>query len=180
MRKVIAAINMSLDGIFDHDKMNPGEEVHDYFSKLLDDAGILLYGRITYGLMRFWQTLLENPSGERSMDDFAKAIDRVDKLVFSSTLHDTGWSTAQIAQKPLAEDLLSLKQQPGKDIYLGSGSMIKQAIDHHLLDELHICIHPVIAGNGRFLFEEINEKHELKLIGTRTFSEGAVVLSYRL
>lgn len=103
MRKVIAAINMSLDGIFDHDKMNPGEEVHDYFSKLLDDAGILLYGRVTYGLMRFWQTLLKNPSGERSMDDFAKAIDRVDKLVFSSTLHDTGWSTAQIARTPLPQ-----------------------------------------------------------------------------
>ena len=67
MRKVIAAINMTLDGFCDHTAGIPDEEVHHHYAELLNDTGVVLYGRITYQLMQFWQTLLKNPSGEKSM-----------------------------------------------------------------------------------------------------------------
>lgn len=66
MRKIIGAINMTLDGVFDHTVLEADEEVHDYYSPLLDDAGVILYGRTTYQLMQFWQELLKNPSDEKS------------------------------------------------------------------------------------------------------------------
>ncbi len=83
MSKVIGAINMTLDGICDHTVGITDEDIHQHYTELLDNAGVLLYGRTTYQLMQFWQTLLEKPSGERSMDDFAVAIDKVPKIVFS-------------------------------------------------------------------------------------------------
>src|SRR5687767_9782481 len=125
MRKVIAAINMTLDGFCDHTAIDPDEEIHQHYSELLNDAGVILYGRITYQLMQFWQTLLKNPSGEKHMDDFAVAIDEVPKIVFSRTLKNTGWESAQVANRSLIDEVLELRQQPGKDIYVGSRSLIR-------------------------------------------------------
>jgi len=73
MRKVIAAINMTLDGFCDHTAGIPDEEIHQHYADLLNNGGVILYGRITYQLMQFWQTLIKNPSGEKKMDDFAIA-----------------------------------------------------------------------------------------------------------
>ena len=89
MRKVIAAFNMTLDGVCDHTTGVASEELHQHYSDLVDNAGVILYGRTTYELMQFWQTLLQNPSGKKSMDDFAISIDKIPKLVFSNTLKDT-------------------------------------------------------------------------------------------
>src|SRR5688572_7386304 len=100
MRKVIAAINMTIDGFCDHTAGIPDEEIHDHYAKLLGEADVILYGRITYELMQFWQTLLKKPSGEKSMDDFAVAIDRVPKIVFSRSLKETGWDSATMASQP--------------------------------------------------------------------------------
>ena len=103
MRKVIGAINMTLDGICDHTVGIIDEELHQHYSQLIDSAGIILYGRTTYQLMQFWQTLMQNPSGKKSMDDFAISIDKIQKLVFSNTLKDTGWGSAELAKRPLGE-----------------------------------------------------------------------------
>ena len=83
MRKVIAAINMTLDGISDHAAIIPDDDLHQHYAGLLDNAGVILYGRTIYLLMQFWQTLLKNPSGKKSMDDFALPIDKIPKIVFS-------------------------------------------------------------------------------------------------
>jgi dihydrofolate reductase len=82
MRKIIAAINMTLDGFCDHTAIIPDEEIHQHYTELISDADAILYGRITYQLMEFWQALAKNPSGEKSMDDFAVAIDKIPKIVF--------------------------------------------------------------------------------------------------
>ena len=81
MRKLIAAINMTLDGFCDHTVIIPDEEIHQHYADLLDNADVVLYGRITYQLMEYWRTLKENPSGEKSMDDFAIAIDKIPKTI---------------------------------------------------------------------------------------------------
>jgi dihydrofolate reductase len=178
MRKVIAAINMTLDGFCDHTAGIPDEEIHYHYAGLLNNSGVVLYGRITYQLMQFWQTLLKNPSGEKSMEDFAIAIDKVQKIVFSHTLKSTEWDSAKLASKTINEEVIELKQKSGKDIFVGSRSLIIQLMKLNLIDEYQLMVHPVIAGSGLPLFENINEKTILNLIKTKTFSGGAVTLYY--
>jgi dihydrofolate reductase len=178
MRKLIAAINMTIDGICDHTKGLPDEEIHQHYADLLDQGGVVLYGRITYQLMQFWQTLIKNPSGEKSMDDFAMAIDKIPKIVFSHKLKTTEWDSAKLSKRPLEEEVLELKQQSGKDIFVGSRSLIIQLMELNLIDEYQICVHPVVAGSGLPLFENINNRTIFKLMKTKTFNGGAITLYY--
>ncbi|MDD2304216.1 MAG: dihydrofolate reductase family protein [Prolixibacteraceae bacterium] len=178
MKKLIAAINMTLDGFCDHTAGIPDEEIHQHYTELLGQAGLILYGRITYQLMQFWQTLLENPSGEKSMDDFAIAIDKIPKIVFSHTLNDVEWDSARLSNQAIEEEVIELKQQSRKDILVGSRSLIIQLMKLNLIDEYQLCVHPVVAGSGLSLFENINDRTVLKLIKTKTFSGGAVTLYY--
>jgi len=178
MRKIIAAINMTLDGFCDHTAGLPDEEIHQHYTELLGQADLILYGRITYQLMEFWRTLLENPSDEKSMNDFAIAIDKIPKIVFSHTLKDVEWDSARLSDQSIEEEVLELKQQSGKDILVGSRSLIIQLMKLNLIDEYQLCVHPVVAGSGLPLFENINDRTILKLIKTKTFSGGAVTLYY--
>jgi dihydrofolate reductase len=178
MKKVIAAFNMTLDGVCDHTAGIADEGLHQHYSELIDNAGVILYGRTTYQLMQFWQTLLLNPSGKKSMDDFAISIDKIQKLVFSHTLKDTEWDSAKLAKRPLGEEVLQLKQQPGKDILVGSRSLIIQLLNGKLIDEFQICIHPVIEGKGLLLFDQIKDRIMLKLIKTKLLNSGAAVFYY--
>ena len=178
MRKAIAAINMTLDGFCDHTAIIPDEEIHQYYAEILDNADVVLYGRITYQLMQFWQTLIKNPSGEKSMDDFAVSIDRIPKIVFSHKLKVTEWDSAKLADQSLEEVVSELKKQPGKDILVGCRSLIIQLMKLNLIDEYQFCVHPVVAGSGLKLFENINDRTVLKLIKTKTFTGGAVMLYY--
>ena len=178
MGKLVAAINMTLDGFCDHTSGVPDEEIHQHYADLLDNADVVLYGRITYQLMQFWQNLIKNPSGEKSMDDFAMAIDRVPKIVFSHTLTNVDWKSAKLADREIEEEVLELKQQPGKDILVGSRSLMIQLMKLNLIDEYQLCVHPVVAGSGLPLFENINDRTILKFIKTKTFSGGAITLYY--
>lgn len=178
MRKVIAAFNMTLDGVCDHTTGVASEELHQHYSDLLNNAGVILYGRTTYQLMQFWQTLVQNPSGKKSMDDFAISIDKIQKLIFSSKLKDTDWKSAELAKRPLDEEVLELKQQAGKNILIGSRSLITQLLNSNLIDELQICIHPIIEGKGLLLFDQITDRIMLKLIKIKSLNSGATVFYY--
>ncbi|WP_210465777.1 dihydrofolate reductase family protein [Rufibacter roseolus] len=181
MRKVIAAINMTLDGVCDHTAGIPDEDLHQHYAELLDNAEVILYGRTTYQLMQFWQTLLKNPSGQKSMDDFALAIDRVPKIVFSQTLKNTEWDSAKLATKEIEKEVLELKQQSesGKDILVGSRSLIIQLMNLNLIDEFQLCIHPMIEGKGLPLFDKIKNRTTFNLLKTKTFDSGAILLYYK-
>ena len=181
MKKVIAAFNMTLDGNCDHTAGLPDEEIHQHYTELLGQGGAILYGRTTYQLMEFWRTFLENPSEEKSMNDFAIAIDNIPKIVFSHTLNNVEWKSATIANRDLKETVLELKQSRNggsKDIFVGSRSLIIQLMKLNLIDEFQLCIHPVVAGNGLPLFENINDRTIFKLVKTKTFNGGAVILYY--
>jgi dihydrofolate reductase len=178
MRKVVAAINMTLDGVCDHTAGIADDGLHQHYSHLVENAGVILYGRTTFQLMQFWPTLLLNPSGNKSMDDFAISIDKIQKLVFSNTLKDTAWDSAKIASRPLDEEVLELKKQSGKDILIGSRSLIIQLLNSQLIDEFQICIHPVIEGKGLLLFDQIKDRIFLTLIKTKPLKSGAIVLYY--
>lgn len=178
MRKIIAAFNTTIDGNCDHTAGIADEEIHQHYTDLLDNAGVILYGRITYQLMQYWQTLIKNPSGKKASDDFAKAIDKIPKIVFSHNLKNTDWETAEIATNPIEMVIKELKQQSGKDIFIGSRSLIIQLMNLNLIDELQLCIQPVIAGKGLSLFENINDRTILKLKKTKIFNNGAIILYY--
>lgn len=178
MRKLVAAINMTLDGFCDHTLITPDEEIHQHYADLLRGGDTILYGRVTYQLMEYWQKLVKNPSGEKSMDDFAITIDGIQKIVFSNSIKNVEWASANLATRSLEEEVAVLKQQPGKDILVGSRSLIIQLLKLDLIDEFQLCVHPVIAGGGLPLFEHINDRAILKLIKTKTFIGGAVILYY--
>lgn len=169
---------MTLDGVCDHTKGVVDEQLHQHYAELIGSGGVILYGRKTYQLMQFWQELLTTPSGVASMDGFARVIHHIPKLIFSNTLLHTGWSTATLASKPLINTVIELKQQPGKPILVGSRSLIIQLLNSHLVDEFQICIHPILAGQGQRLFEQMNKNILLKLTHTKLLPSGAIVLYY--
>lgn len=169
---------MTLDGVCDHTTGVADEGLHQHYAELIANGGVILYGRTTYQLMQFWQELLKNPSGKKSMDDFAASIGKIPKLIFSNTLKDTGWDSAKLANKSLVEEISELKQQSGKAILVGSRSLIIQLLNCNLIDEFQICIHPIIEGKGLRLFDKINDRIMLKLIKTKSLSSGATVFYY--
>ncbi|WP_018614811.1 dihydrofolate reductase family protein [Segetibacter koreensis] len=178
MRKLIAAINMTLDGFCDHTAIVPDEEIHQPYTDLLSDADVILYGRITYQLMEYWPPIVKKPTGIKSVDEFAVTIDNIPKIVFSNTLKHVEWKTARLAKRDIKEEVLELKQQPGKDILFGSRSLIVSLMKLNLIDEYQLCIHPVIVGKGLPLFEDINDRVSLRLLKTKTFGSGAITLYY--
>jgi len=179
MRKLIAAINMTLDGFCDHTAMIADDELHQHYNELLSNAGAVIYGRITYQLMEsYWPTVVKNPTGNKPTDDFAVLLQDIPKIVFSHTLNNVEWKNARLAKKDVNEEVLDLKQQPGKDIFVGGPSLIVALTKLNLIDQYQLCVHPVIIGNGLPLFKTINDRIILKLLKTKTFNSGSIVLYY--
>lgn len=178
MRKVIAAINMTLDGFCDHTAIIPDDEIHQHYADLLSSADTILYGRITFQLMEYWPTVVKNPTGNKATDEFAVIMDKIPKIVFSSTLKNVGWESAKLANRSLEVEVLELKQQSGKDILVGSRSLIIQLMKLNLIDEFQLCVHPVVTGEGLPLFENIDDRTVFKLTKNKTFGGGAVTLYY--
>lgn len=178
MAKLIAGINMTLDGFCDHDAVTADDEVHQHYSEILRNSGAILHGRITYKLMEYWLTVLKNPTGNKAEDEFAEVINNIPKIVFSRTLDKVDWETARVAKRSLEEEVRELKKQAGKDILVGSRSLIIQCMNLSLVDELQLCVHPVIAGKGLPLFEDIHDRTKLNLLKMKTFERGAVIFYY--
>ena len=179
MRKLIAAINMTLDGFCDHTAMIADEEIHQHYNELLRNAGTLLYGRITYQLMEsYWPSVVKNPTGNKPMDGFAVLIDNLPKIVFSRTLKNVGWKNSKLKKEVIKEEVSELKQQAGKNILAGSPSLIVALTQLDLIDEYQLCVHPVISGSGLPLFKNTRDSVNLKLLKTKTFGCGAVTLYY--
>jgi len=179
MRKVIAAMNITLDGFCDHTAGIPDAELHQHFSDLLHNSDTLIYGRTTYQLMEsYWPNVVKNPTGEQATDDFAVSIDNIHKVVFSTTLKHVGWKNVTLATRGVEEEVLALKQQTGRDILVGSPSMIAALTKLPLIDEYQLCIHPVIIGSGLPLFKTITERTVLNLTQTKRFGSGILGLYY--
>jgi dihydrofolate reductase len=179
MRKLIAAINMTLDGFCDHTAMIADEEIHQHYNELLSNAGTLIYGRITYQLMEsYWPSVVKNPTGNKPMDEFAVIIDNISKIVFSRTLKNVDWKNTKLKKEVIKEEVLELKQQAGKNILVGSPSLIVALAQLDLVDEYQLSVQPTILGTGLPLFKNIKDRINLKLVKTKTFGCGAVALYY--
>ena len=182
MRKVVFAINITTDGYCNHTDMIADEEMHDFFTRLLRNASLLLFGRITYQLMvPYWPDVAKNQSESGPLNEFARVFDSLDKVVFSTTLNHVDGNNTRIVRANVAEEVLTLKQQPGKDILVDSLSIASQLSDRGLIDEYHFVVHPVVAGKGPRLFDTVKPQERLQLdfIGLKTFQSGVVALHYK-
>jgi dihydrofolate reductase len=178
MRKIIAAINMTIDGFCDHTAGIPDDELHQHYNELLSNAGTILFGRITFQLMEYWATVAKNPTGNKSIDEFAVTMDNIPKIVFSRTLKNVDWKTAKLAKRDLKDEVQELKQQTGRTILVGSRSLIITLLNLGLIDELQLCVQPILLGSGLPLFKDIKDGINLSLLQTKTFGSGAAVLYY--
>ena len=169
---------MTLDGFCDHTSVIADDELHQHYNELLKSADTILYGRITYQLMEYWPTVVKNPTGNKPTDEFAVTIDNISKIVFSHTLKNVEWKNTRLAKGGINEEVLALRQQPGKDILVGSPSLIAALTNLNLIDEYQLCVHPIIAGKGLALFKNIDNRITLKLLRTKPFGSGAVTLYY--
>src|SRR6266480_2590599 len=179
MRKLIAAMNMTLDGFCNHTAMIADDEIHQHYNELLSSADTLIYGRITYQLMEsYWPSVVKNPTGNKPMDEFAVLIDNISKIVFSRTLKNVDWKNTILKKEIIKEEILELKQQAGKNILVGSPGLIVALMQLDLIDEYQLCVHPIILGNGLLLFKNINDRINLKLLKTKIFGSDAITLYY--
>ncbi len=182
MRKIIFAINITVDGCCDHTKFNPDEETFGYFMHLMRDVDLQVFGRKTYQLMvPYWPDVAKNPSGQTKADiEFARAFDSIKKVVFSRSLDSTEDKNTRIVRTNLRDEILKLKQEQGKNILVGGVDIPSQLIELGLVDEYRFVVSPIFAGEGRRLLEGVNlsEKLRLKLVDTKIFKSGSVALRY--
>jgi dihydrofolate reductase len=181
MRNLIFAINITLDGCCDHTKQFADEETHEYFTRVIQEAGLLVYGRKIYQLMvPYWPEVAKNQSGTKELNEFALAFDAAKKVVFSRTLDAAEDKNTRIVRTDMREEIIRLKQESGKNILVGGISVPSQLIEMGLVDEYLFVVGPVVAGEGRRLLEGVSlpESLRLKLVESKTFKSGCVALHY--
>lgn len=183
MKKLIFGINVTIDGYCGHEKGLPSEEVHKYFTQLTREAGVLLYGRKTYELMvPFWPNMAKDATHQtKAMKEFAEAFVVVPQMiVFSKTLANTEEKNTTILRNNLRSEVIRLKEESGGPILTGGVDIPSQLLAEGLIDEIHLVIHPMIAGKGRRLFDGLHLEDQLKfkLVETKVFTSGHVALRY--
>src|SRR5579863_4773611 len=163
MRKLIYAINVTLDGCCDHTKVIADEELLEHYTQLLRDADLLVYGRKTYELMvPYWPDIAKSESGTKAENEFARTFDSLHKVVCSRTL-DGAEGNTKIVGSNLRDEILKLKQEQGKNILAGGVSIPSQLVELGLIDEYRFVVQPIIAGGGRRLLEGISLPEKLRL-----------------
>ena len=180
MRKVIFAINITLDGCCDHTKMIADEELLEHYTQLLRDVDLQVFGRKTYQLMvPYWPDVAKDQSATKADKEFARAFDSIKRVVFSHSL-DSAEGNTRIVRTKLQDEIVRLKQEQGKDILVGGVSVPSQLIEFGLVDEYRFVVQPIIAGVGRRLLEGVRlpERLQLKLVESKVFRSGCVALRY--
>jgi dihydrofolate reductase len=181
MRNVIFAINVTLDGCCDHTKTIADEELLEYYTHLLRNVGLLVFGRKTYQLMvPYWPDIAKSQSGTKAENEFAQTFDSIDKIVFSQSLDSAVGTNTRIVRTNLRDEILKLKKEQGKNILIGGVTVPSQLIELGLVDEYRLVVQPIVAGEGTRLLEGISlpQKFQLKLVESKILKSGCVALHY--
>ena len=181
MKKLIFAINTTLDGCVDHTKQLADDETHEYFTQLLREVDLLVFGRKTYELMvPFWPEVAKSQSMTKASNEFARTFDSINKIVFSRSLDRAEDKKTRIVRGNLHEEILQLKQEQGKNILVGGVDIPSQLIELGLVDEYRFVVGPIVVGEGRRLLEGVSlrERSQLKLVESKIFKSGCVALRY--
>lgn len=184
MRKLIFSINMSLDGFFEGpqhelDWTIADEELHVFYADLLNSGDVILFGRVTYLMMRdYWPTAPMDPASSAEERRFADALNPMKKVVFSTTLKDPGWNT-QVISSVDPDEIRRMKDQPGRPILLSGASLVQQFAKYDLIDEYQLMVMPVAIGAGKPVFSSMDHPLKLKYEWSKPLSSGAVALCYK-
>lgn len=183
MRKIILQNSVSLDGFFEGpnreiDWSMVDDELHAHMNERLSTMGAFLSGRVTYELMAsFWPTAASDPTSTKPMVEFARIWLDMPKIVFSRTLEESRWNTT-VLREVVPEEIEALKAEPGGDLVLSGADLAATFLQHDLIDEFRIYVHPVLIGRGNPVFSPSDTKATLRLAETHTFGNGVVLLRY--
>lgn len=179
MRKVVAGLFLSLDGVME----SPDKWHFPYFNDEMGEAvgaqmaaaDTMLLGRVTYQeFADYW------PHQSSDDNEIADYMNGTPKLVVSTTLDRVEWQNSTLIKDNVAEELTKLKRQPGKNIAItGSATLVRSLLRDDLLDELRLMVHPIVVGSGKRLFADRDDQTALKLVDSRTFSTGVLNLTYQ-
>jgi dihydrofolate reductase len=186
MRKLIVTMWVTLDGFIagPNDDMS-WVRVDDVMGKYEDDlvsaADTLLLGRVTYqSFAGAWPYVPDNPSASQGEKDYARKLNSMRKIVFSRTLETVEWHNSTLLHEISPDNIVALKQETGKNIVIyGSASIIHALTARGLIDEYQLLVHPVILGSGKRLFRDGGDRTDLRLVETKTFDSGVLLLSYQ-
>jgi dihydrofolate reductase len=181
MRNLVFAINVTLDGCCDHTKVIGDDELLEHYTQLLGEVDLQVFGRKTYQLMvPYWPDVAKNQSDSKPAIKFARAFVSTSKVVFSRSLDGVEDKNTRIVRGNLRDEILKLKQEKGKNILAGGVDIPSQLVELGLVDEYRIVVQPIVAGEGRRLFDHVSlqDKLRLKLVDTKTLKSGSVVLRY--
>lgn len=155
-------------------------DIHEEMWNQLRSVDTILLGRVTYQIWeKYWPAAATNPASTKNDIEFSRYADETQKIVFSRTLENADWKNTRLVRENIAEEVLKLKQQPGKNLVVAGGAGIAQTfMKLGLIDEYRIIVHPVVLGFGKPLFKDLRDRIRLKLVGAKTFASGAVGLHY--
>ena len=181
MRKLNIFNFISIDGYYkgvnnDINWHRHGGDESKFSEESLKANNVLLFGRVTYEMMvGFWTS----PAAKESLPNVAEGMNKAEKIIFSRTLKKTTWENSRLISDNMIDEVRKLKQTPGNNLtVLGSGSIITQLAGANLIDSYQLMIDPVALGDGTAIFSGMKEKLNLKLIATKVFKSGVILLSY--
>jgi len=181
MRKIIVSNLVSLDGFMagpegEIDWFLWNEETAQYAKDLAESIDTILFGRVTYELMAgFWPT----PAADSEDPVITEYMNNLPKIVFSKTLERANWKNTRVMKEINPAEILKMKQQPGRNMVIyGSGSLVSTLTQSGLIDDYLIFVNPVVLGQGKPLFKDLKDRHNLKLVNTKIFKNGVGLLHY--
>jgi dihydrofolate reductase len=179
MGLLIFALNVTLDGCCDHREGIVDDELHDYFTELMDSAGAMLFGRITYELMEnAWPAVARDENAPRAMRDWARKLEAKPKYVVSASRRDFPWHNTFRIEGNLDEAVRQLKEKTPQGVLVGA-PMLSAALERlGLIDEYRVVLHPIIAGHGPTLFQGIQPARRLELVSTKRLKSGVMAMHY--
>ncbi len=183
MRKVLYTMTVSLDGYVEDangslDWSGPDAALHQHFNDREREFDLHLYGRRLYETMKVWETYAQDhPSATAVELEYAEIWNKKPHVVFSTTLKEVG-RNSRLVQGNVREEVERLKREPGKYMAVGGPGLAASLMRLGLIDEYWVYVRPIILGGGKRMFPELKEPLKLRLMDTRTFSEGVVMMRY--
>jgi dihydrofolate reductase len=173
-------MNVTLDGCCDHREGIADDELHDHFTQLMDEAGAMLWGRITYEMMESaWPAVARDESAPRAMREWAQKLEAKPKYVVSASRRDFPWNNTFRVTGDLRGAVTELKLKTPRGVLVGSHALGTALERLGLIDEYRLVVHPVLAGHGPTLFQGLESSRRIELLSTKRFASGAVAMHYR-
>lgn len=180
MGKLTFAINVTLDGCVDHREAVADAELHEHFTRLMERAEAMLFGRVTYEMMEsYWPAVARDEKAPADERDWAQKLEKKRKYVVSRSRHDFPWENTVHLLGDLCEAIVALKARTAGEVLLGSPALANQLEQLSLIDEYQLVVHPVVAGHGPRLLAGSQGSHQLELLATQRFAAGQMAMHYR-